>query len=623
VGLQSSAERWRQAWRARTLARLASAGALPALVPALALGDRSQLRSSTRDAFRELGLAHLIALSGLHIVFIAGLAASGALLATGLVCRGRGPFVVALVVGCIAAAGFAWWVGAPRSVQRAALAFALFALPRAAGRALRPEAVLVWVAWMLALADPAIVFDPAARLSFAACAGLLLAQPGGSWMDLDRKSRVGKRRAVVRESISAGLVVAAAAGLATAPLLFASGGSVAPWAPLANAVAVPFTGLLVLPGAIAAAFGASSLPGATLRLLVWPAELLEAVIVALADRLPARLPSAEATWSIEWSTGLVVVGLLALRRRRLGIVAGCWLAVSMIGGTPLPGWPGLAPPPRILFFDMGQGDAVLIEGRSGRLLVDSGGGPPDGTGGGRLLRALRALGVSRIDSLVITHADMDHRGGARTILSGLEVEELVLPDGRQGDAPLVELAERAQRGGARVRWLAAGDRLFAGADLSADVLWPERGSSVAADSRNDASLVLEVGLAGRRLLLMADTGVAVERALIAAGRIQSVDVLKIGHHGSRHSTGEALLRTAAPRIGLLTAPCDARRGLPSGELFGRLEDERARLLWTGRDGAIALLLGRHDAIEIERWASPRGCRAGGQGEARGLDGSPG
>jgi competence protein ComEC len=258
---------------------------------------------------------------------------------------------------------------------------------------------------------------------------------------------------------------------------------------------------------------------------------------------------------------------------------------------------------------VGQGDAALVEAGPSAMLIDSGPGPVDGSGGRALLRALAALGCRSLDALVITHADLDHRGGARRVLETLPVEELWLPIPARGEPALEALARLARERGAHVRWLGAGDGVELRGAVSADVLWPPADASVR--SRNEASLVLAIELRGIRFLFAADIGAASERTLMRSGARLNADVLKIAHHGSRRGSGEAFLDAVAPRIAVLSAPCEASRGLPSGDVLDRLRRRRTVLAWTGRDGAIAVEPDRGARRpRLLQWASARRCRPG-------------
>jgi competence protein ComEC len=201
-----------------------------------------------------------------------------------------------------------------------------------------------------------------------------------------------------------------------------------------------------------------------------------------------------------------------------------------------------------------------------------------------VLPALRALGVRRLALLVASHADLDHRGGLPAVLAGLPVDALWLPRGGRADPAFAALCAAARARGVRVEERGAGDPTLHLGDLEVSALWPPaRGGGA---SRNDRSLVLRVGVAGRRLLLPGDLEAAGEAALLASGADLRADVLWLPHHGSRTSSTPGFLAAVRPALAIASAPEHGRFGMPAPEVRARVAAAGAGLWWTGRDGAL-------------------------------------
>lgn len=604
------------------------------LVRALALGDRRALTDETRRAFRVLGLAHLISVSGLHIGFVAlPVAWAVARARTRVRPRARPVlgFAMPFGAGCVAASCYAWLAGAGVPALRASLLFALFGIVRAAGGKLAPAPALAGIALVLLLADPANLFDLGALFSFTACAALIA---GGAWgarvagrdagrsggaVDPRAGSGAAGRRgwAVLFDPLRASLAVS----IGLLPLVELAGLPRALPGPLVNAVAIPWTGLVVMPCALAATGIAWVLPegcgAGVLAALLRPAAWLEQGAGLLAGAVPTSWIGEDRPGRLPWSVA-ILLGALALVRLRKGdwaSGAAVWIALALFGLAPMRGPAFVDPRPRVVFLDVGQADAALVEARQATWLIDSGSGSEDGSGGATVLRALRAQGLDRLDVLVITHGDLDHRGGALRILSAVEVGELWLPASAAGDPALKALAAYARARAVVVRWVSAGDRAGATESMRVEVLWPPApeagrggrpalGRGVVPDSvpdaggaerwrgrtRNDASLVLRVELDGQGFLFAADVGAETERRLIERGASLRAAVLKVAHHGSRTSSSAAFVAAVSPRIAVVSAPCGAGRGLPSEPALARLEAAGAELAWTGRDGAVAVVV---------------------------------
>lgn len=631
-GRRARLARARAAIREAVRRRLAAHGAGAGLAAALAVGDRRDLAPETRDALRALGLSHLIAVSGLHVGLV-GLGAAtlvrrlfgrcpasgaGAHEPIGAVASGATAVVVAWTYG--------WLTGAAPAAQRAALALSGVIAARFVARPVGTGAALGGVACALLLFEPALVFDRGAQLSFAACFGLLRAMPvGDPEPEADPGTGAIGRRSVVSAwpaRLARALRVSLGASFATAPIVASAGWTLALWGPVLNLVALPATAVAVLPAALIAAVAASVELSPLVEGCLTVVAAFEAGIRWLAAALASVGTSASpaAFGGPVWSSGHVLVasgiGLVAIRRAPVGALLILWVALAAGHGGPRRGDPGMdgSAPPRVVFLDVGQGDAALVQTVDRAYLVDVGHAPnASGAGGGTVARALRALGVRRLDALILSHGDADHAGGAAALLQAMPIEALVMPAAARADPRLDELARLARSRAVDVAWAARGDRIAgpggdpsrAGTRLVADVLWPPGAADTARLDWNDRSLVLRFEIAGRRFLFTGDIGRRAESALLAVEPDLSAEVLKLPHHGSASAASGAFLAAVGAGHAVLSAPCLPSRGLPRREVLDRVVRAGARLRWTGRDGAIAYGAAR-DA-DGRGYAAPRPC----------------
>jgi competence protein ComEC len=210
--------------------------------------------------------------------------------------------------------------------------------------------------------------------------------------------------------------------------------------------------------------------------------------------------------------------------------------------------------------------------------------------------ALRALGVGRLDVLVVSHGDADHRGGAPAVLSALRVDRVWLPRGGREDPSFDTVRRAAAARGVAVEERGAGSLPESVGDLWLVPLWPPAGGVL---SRNDRSLVLRIDLAGRRVLLPGDVEAAAEAALLRDPARLRADVLKLPHHGSRTSSSPSFLAAAEPLVAIASAPRFGRFGMPHPEVRARVRDAGAALWWTGRDGAV--LVGVAPRLWVRGW----------------------
>lgn len=246
------------------------------------------------------------------------------------------------------------------------------------------------------------------------------------------------------------------------------------------------------------------------------------------------------------------------------------------------------PDPRlsVTVFDVGQGDAILVQCGRRQLLVDGG---PDAMVLSNLGRAMPFFDRD-IDAVVLTHPHADHFIGLVSVLSRYRVRRLLVSR-MEGEAPEFAAFERAaSRAGLAPVRLRAGDAIAIGDCGAADVLWPEDDLTAAAKDPNAASVVLRLRPAapagpGGAVLLMGDATADVERRLLARGADVRADVLKVGHHGSRFSTTPEFLQAVRPKAAAVSVGKNSY-GHPAWVTLRRLESAGAAVFRTDRGGDI-------------------------------------
>jgi len=544
-----------------------------ALLRALVVGDRTRLSPELRDAFRHSGTAHLLAVSGLHVGWIFVMASS----VVGFVLR-RTPSLalvrrarpIAMVAGLLASCSYAALSGLGLPALRAAamgLAGTLALLggrPGAAWNALALAALVV-LAW-----DPASMFEAPFALSFAAVAGILV------W-------------GVEEGRLAALLHATLGAGLATAPFIAAFDAPL-PWlAPLANLLAVPLFGAVILPlGLMCAAVGA--LFSSTAAILGSLAGGAAEVGIRLVEGLASPSLLEGSAHPIRLALGLAASGfalrMLARGERRAALLLSAAAASLLV--LALPQWdPRSEEGGSILFLDVGHGDAIFLRGERGTWLVDAGPRSRGFDAGRSIVRpALRAERIRRLDVLLLSHSDRDHIGGARAILEATPVGELWLTRSAWESAALETVQRIVGARGIPVRLAAAGDRASL-PPFELSVLWPPAGFS--SRSTNHASLVLRVEGPHGCALLPGDVPSAVERQL--APELEACELLKLAHHGSGSSTDAQWLRRLRPWVAIASAGRRSRAPLPHAAVRKRLREESVTLYETWRRGAVRVRFG--------------------------------
>jgi len=504
--------------RSRLIAGLTPAAA--ALTRALTLGERNAL-GDDRAAFQRAGLAHLLALSGLHVGILVGF-----FLLLG-VPLGRWRYLLALVL----LLGYLGLVGSSPSLVRATIMAGVWLLARASGRSDTPLPALLALslAFHLLLA-PYSIWSLSLWLSYLAVAGILLFVPP--------RRRLPKLLAWARYSLYATL----GAQLALLPLLLHFFGYLPLFAPIANLTALPIAAILVPLGFVKAAIP-------SLGFLSTPINLLSFWLLALAGFF-AELPSLH--WGRLGASGffLYYLALLPLAlwwRRRLR-----WELAFILAATAA--LAACTPPPRpdVWFFDVGQGDAALVRLPGNVEVLVDGGHSWDTE---RLRRALNALGVDDLDLIVATHPDADHVGGIPGLLAAFPVGVLVT--GPPGSADPIEAQLRGAAANAGVTVIEAyrGRSIVIGG-TRLDFVHPlpaPRGED------NDRSLAFYLTVGRHRVFFAGDA--PAEYALEWPPR--RVDVLKVSHHGAANGTDDGVLRRLRPRYAWISVGRHNNFGHPS------------------------------------------------------------
>jgi competence protein ComEC len=537
-----------------------------ATLRALITGDRTRLSADVVDAFVRSGTAHLLAVSGLNVTFVflvTQLGVEWMLLRSrrlGVLRRTR---AISLCVACALATLYCALAGFGVPALRAAAMSAAGSVALLGGRAeARWNALAAAALFVLAL-DPASLFSAAFVLSFSAVAGLLLWEPPA-------------------QGIASTLHCTLAAGLATAPAAAALGLPIPAASLAANLVAVPWFSVLVALGLGVALLGLACPPLApALRWLAGVATELGLRFVESATSSDLlEITAHPLAAALAACGGAFALRLLSRSRRRAGVAVGVCAALAFVAALASS---GSAPRGSGLhFFSVGHGDAVLVQSGAHAWLVDA--GPRSGSfdaGRGIVLPALRASGVRALDVLLVTHADLDHVGGARAVLNGMAVRELWMSVDTAASPAVHPLLRSAAERHVRLRLVGAGERARIGA-LDVELLWPGRTRRAA--SPNEGSLVLRVRGAGGCALLPGDAPRSVERAL--ASDLERCAVLKLAHHGSRTSSDADFVASLDPVVAIASAGRRARGSLPHPEVRATLAARDVVLYETLRSGAI-------------------------------------
>jgi competence protein ComEC len=544
------------------------------VLAALAVGDQSAIERDDWQLFRDTGVAHLMSISGLHVTmfaWLAGLAVAwswrrSARAAVWWPAPSAGRWGGLLAAACYAV--FSGW-GVP--AQRTVWMLVVVALLLESGRRWPWSRVLLAAAVVVSALDPWALLQPGFWLSFVAV-GLLMASEPAHRVELPRAPHATRWRRVlagVQRSLAGGLrtQVIATLGLAPLTLVFFQQLSLVGFA--ANLVAIPLVTGVITPLALLG----TALP-ALWSLGGWVEEGLAAGLAWL-QGMPGAVWMAPVAPLWAQAAGLLAsVLLVAPLPWRLRLLALPLVMPLLLPPRELPAEGRF----ELLAADVGQGTSVLVRTRGHLLVFDA--GPQystDSDAGQRvLLPLLRARGETRIDTLVLSHRDLDHVGGAAALLKGLPVGELL--SSVEDSHPLRAMGVPARRCEAGQVWTWDGVRF--------ELLHPQPVHYALALKSNAMSCVVRVSGMQGSALLTGDIERAQEAGLVdrLASGLRS-DVLLVPHHGSRTSSTASFLDAVQPRMAVIQAGYRNRFGHPVAEVLQRLDARGATVVVSPACGA--------------------------------------
>jgi competence protein ComEC len=549
------------------------------LALAILLGQKNELDPAQRLSFSRSGLSHLMAVSGMHVGFL--LAPLWFLIPyVWIRPRGREAALILIIVVMVA---YAALTGFSASVNRAGLMAILFAYARLFGRLSDGINLLAGVAVILLLIKPAYLLDVGFQLSFTAVSSLMLLMPVTQrampyhW----RERWFGK----LIQFMSVSIVVQAA----LYPILAWYFGEFAWMGPIANLAGVPLTQFLFLWGFAAVPF--SALWPDWGWIFTYPADLAATALAFTATWMQdvpgawTSVPKPSGWLFVVWLCIAALIAAWPNKRRRW-----LWLIV-VVSIWPLHTSYVLLQPSQksldILVYDVGQGDAVLIQTPSGKtVLYDTGMfSPGRNSGKDVILPDLDARRISHIDLIILSHPHADHTGGMQSLIDGIPIRRIV-----HADFPSKSAFELGWRQKAREKNIPveAGRR---GMEVSPDpavkmiILHPD--SVMHGSDPNPYSVVVKMLYGTTSFLFTGDADIEAESILVARyDTLLRSDVLKAGHHGSKTSSGIPFIEAVDPKHIAVSLGLRNRYRHPHGEAVRRMRHSDAEIRFTSRNRAL-------------------------------------
>lgn len=537
-------------------------------IKALLFGERTGLDSQVVEQFQDWGIAHLLAISGLHIGILIGI------IYLILVRCNITTKETAQTILIFSLPFYIILAGASASVSRGILTVITLIVFEKFKFHISLLDVFSIVFTLLILFDPYQVYDVGFQFSFLVTFGILLSQ---RWLNIRSYTFQGLRLSYISQMI-------------ITPLQLYYFNQFQPLGMVLNVIIVPFFSVLYLPFLLLMFLSGIIVPKLTsiFELLFL---LLENIMVKSIDYIDSMIQTTISTGQLSFIYIIAYYIILFLsmfyldkKKKLQGFIWGLTLTILLLIPSIFPYFKNEG---IVTMLDVGQGDTLVIElpKREAVILYDVG-----------ALFSFQSQEVSRrvydqvikpfleyqrikkIDCIFISHEDLDHDGSLPFILQDYEVTRVVVGPYYK---PSKEIVEAFRENDVTVEVMYPGEKLTVG-KYYFKALSPLTNTN----SANENSLVIQTNLGGAEWLLTGDIGSDTERKLIKEYSNLEIDILRVGHHGSKNSTDEAFIRHIQPRYGLISAGKDNRYGHPAKEVLDILEENDVKVFRTDIEGAI-------------------------------------
>lgn len=554
-----------------------------ALIKAVVTGNRDSLSDSFTSSLQRTGLAHTVAVSGMHLAYLAGFLA---------MLLGRGSRRAALVSLPVILL-FTLVAGCTPSVVRAAIMIIMLQLAPLLGRERDGPTSLGFALLLLLIHNPYAAAHVGLQLSFSAVAGILLFSGGMQERMLRVISLKPSGRNPLRwlwnrfvRFVVSVFATTLGALVFTTPLTAFYFGRVSLIAPISNlltlwAISAVFVGGMVV-GVLA------NLVPVVAAVAAFPVSLFAKYlcwVIGVLGKIPfASIPLSNVFYLL-WLLflyGVLAFALLIPGRKRLRIClpAAVLTLIAAMLFTNLSFQTGAM---TVKVLDVGQGQSVLIRSGKQLVLVDCGGDSYENAGD-IAADQIQSVGYTSLDLLVVSHYHADHANGIPELLERISVKEIALPDVEEDSALRKRILEQAQEQGTQVTFVRE-DTVLPFGEQSLITIYPPIGDG---DDTNELGLTVLCSAGDYDVLMTGDMGTSVEKKLVAYAELPDVELMVAGHHGSKYSNSQFLLDTVRPDVAVFSVGGDNPYGHPTPEAMERFRSVGAELYRTDLNGTVSI-----------------------------------
>lgn len=538
------------------------------LAKAMVLGDKENLDSEIRQLYQRNGIAHLIAISGLHIAMIGGSLYR-------LLRKRLGGYMLPAGIGILFIVLYGMMTGLSGATMRAVLMIIISIGAEVSGRHYDLLTSMSVALFFMLLHNPYQLTQAGFLLSFGAVFGIAVIYP------------IWKKIFPAMPRFAEGLFVSISVQAAILPVMLYYFYEFPVYGVFLNIIVIPLMGILLgllLFGGVLGSF----FPGLA-EIVMIPARCIfkvYEVVCNISEQMPCHTICTgrpELWWIVIYYGGMVMFLLLANAKKGFGV----WLLAVITFYEALFGAFLVPQPLKVCMFDVGQGDGIYIRTPHGKhILMDGGSSSKSKVGTYILKNGVQFYGAKELDYVFISHSDSDHYSGIMELLDDnlISIKNIVLPGIASPDEAYLDIVEKALNNGCHIYYMKTGDYLDIDG-VSFLCLHPE---TKAYPDKNTGSLVLCLSYGSFDMLFTGDADEMAEKEMSSMLSDKTIEVLKVAHHGSATSSSASFLRMVCPKVACISVGERNRYGHPASEVIERINTYTDKIYLTKDSGAITI-----------------------------------
>ncbi len=551
---------------------------------AMLYGDKASLDNEIKSLYSDSGIAHILAISGLHISLL------GMFLYKGL--RKVSGYRASGVISTVFMIAFGIMSGGSISSIRAVIMFCVKLFSQVTGRVYDTRTSLAIAGGYLIIDNPYCIYNTSFQLSFGAIIAIIYLVPA--------MRSVFKTKNKIMEAF----LVSVSVNIITMPIISFTYFEIPSYSAILNIVVIPLMAIVLISGLLSSVIALVSVGLAEVFIGAGVYVLrLYKILCSLFTKLPKnKIIVGQMEISEIFIYYILVVVLIMIlnitgkkmcKSKKVRIIEGevrrgfyryIFVSTLLIIGIYFNVYKDRLGKSYITFLDVGQGDsAFVVSNNGGTYLFDGGSSSVKNVGKNRIIPYLKSSGCSKLDFIVLSHNDSDHINGIVDIINegSIEIDTIVLPPTTQGFEDLVYLADEKS---ISIMYARKGTNISE-EDFSIDFINP----NIFVDT-NESSLVTLIKCDGKKLLFTGDIGTDTEDELLRDNMLAKIDILKVAHHGSKYSSEDEFINTVKPSLAIISCGKDNSYGHPHKETLDRLRSFEIESLITYKTGAITINL---------------------------------